>query len=70
MLFFEYEFLAFPQTIRLTLDTNHGARIQDSVKDGRSDRNTGKDPVPLGAVGRLLIPSGNQPEEQVGTPDT
>ena len=72
MLFLAHEFLAFFQPVRLALDIDNGAVMQDTVQDGRGDGDVGKDLVPLGEglVGskdgrRFFIPSGNQLEEQV-----
>ena len=72
MLFLTHKFLAFFQTVRLALDVNDSAVMQDAVQDGGGDGDIGKDLVPLGESlvggkngGRFLIPSGNELEEQV-----
>lgn len=72
MLLLAHKFLAFFQAVRLTLDIDNGAVMQDTVQDGGGDGDVGKDLVPLGEgfVGgkdgrRFFIPSGNQLEEQV-----
>ena len=72
MLFLTHKFLAFFQTVRLALDVNDSAVMQDAVQDGGGDGDVGKDLVPLGEGlvggkdgGRLLISPGNQLEEQV-----
>ena len=76
MLFLAHEFLAFLQAVRLTLDVDNGAVMQDTIQDGGGDGDVGKDLVPLGEGlvggkngGRFLIPSGNELEEQVCTLD-
>ena len=72
MLLLAHKFLAFFQTVRLALDVNDSAVMQDAVQDGGGDGDIGKDLVPLGEGlvggkdgGRLLISPGNQLEEQV-----
>ena len=72
MLLLAHKFLAFFQTVRLALDVDNGAVMQDAVQDGGGDGDIGKDLVPLreGFVGgkdgrRFFIPSGNKLEEQV-----
>ena len=64
LLFLAHKFLAFLQAVRLTLDIDNGAVMQDTVQDGRGDGDVGKDLVPLGESlvggkngGRFLIPS-------------
>ena len=76
LLFLAHEFLAFFQTVRLALDVNDSAVMQDTIQDGGGDGDVGKDLVPLGEGlvggkngGRFLIPSGNELEEQVCTLD-
>ena len=76
MLFLAHKFLAFLQAVRLALDVDNGAVMQDAVQDGGGDGDIGKDLVPLreGFVGgkdgrRFFIPSGNKLEEQVCTLD-
>ena len=39
--------LAFLEAIALALDVDDGAAMQNTVKNGRSDGNIGKDVVPL-----------------------
>ncbi len=72
LLLLAHKFLAFFQTVRLALDVDNGAVMQDAVQDGGGDGDIGKDLVPLreGFVGgkdgrRFFIPSGNKLEEQV-----
>ena len=72
MLLLAHKFLAFFQTVRLALDVNDSAVMQDTIQDGGGDGDVGKDLVPLGEGlvrgkdGRcFLIPSGNELEEQV-----
>ena len=72
MLLLAHKFLAFFQAVRLALDVDNGAVMQDAVQDGGGDGDIGKDLVPLreGFVGgkdgrRFFIPSGNKLEEQV-----
>ena len=74
MLLLAHKFLAFFQAVRLALDVDNGAVMQDTVQDGGGDGDVGKDLVPLGESlvggkngGRFLIPSGNELEEQVCT---
>ena len=74
LLFLTHKFLAFFQAVRLTLDVDNSAVMQDTVQDGGGDGDVGKDLVPLGESlvggkngGRFLIPSGNELEEQVCT---
>ena len=72
MLFLTHEFLSFLQTVRLTLDVDHGAVMQYMIQDGGDNGNIGSDLIPLGEGlvggedgGGFLIPSGDQLEEQV-----
>ena len=72
LLLLAHEFLALLQAVRLALNVNDGAVMQDAVQDGGGDGDVGKDLVPLGEglVGgkdgrRLLIPPGNELEEQI-----
>ena len=72
MLLLAHKFLAFFQAVRLALDVDNGAVMQDAVQDGGGDGDVGKDLVPLregfvgGKDGRcFFIPSGNKLEEQV-----
>ena len=72
LLFLAHEFLTFFQTVRLALDVDHGAVVQDAIQDGGGNGDVGKDLIPLGESlvggkngGRLFVPSGNQLEEQV-----
>ena len=76
MLLLAHKFLAFFQAVRLALDVDNGAVMQDTVQDGGGDGDVGKDLVPLGEGlvggedgGCFLIPSGNELEEQVCTLD-
>ncbi len=50
MLFLTHKFLAFFQTVRLALDVNDSAVMQDAVQDGGGDGDVGKDLVPLGEL--------------------
>ena len=66
LLLLAHKFLAFFQTVRLALDVNDSAVMQDAVQDGGGDGDVGKDLVPLGEGlvggkdgGRLLISPGN-----------
>ena len=43
-----HKFLALLQAVRLTLDVDNGAVMQDTVQDGEGDGDVGKDLVPLG----------------------
>ena len=72
MLFLTHKFLAFFQAVRLTLDVDDGAVMQDTIQDGGGDGDVCKDLVPLGEGlvggedgGRFLIPFGNELTEQV-----
>ena len=76
LLFLAHKFLALLQAVRLALDVDDGAVMQDTVQDGGGDGDVGKNLVPLGEglVGgkdgrRLLIPPGNELEEQVSALD-
>ena len=70
-MFLAHEFLVFFQTVRLALNVDHSAVLQNATQDAGGDGNVGKDLVPLGEglggeYGRhLLAPSGNQLKEQV-----
>ena len=48
LLFLAHEFLTFFQTVRLALDVDHGAVMQNAIQDGGSNGDVGKDLVPLG----------------------
>ena len=48
LLFLAHKFFAFFETVRLALDVDHGAVMQDTVQDGGGDGDVGKDLVPLG----------------------
>ena len=48
LLFPAHEFLALFQTVRLALDVDHGAVMQNAIQDGGSNGDVGKDLVPLG----------------------
>ena len=76
LLFLMHKFLAFFQPVRLTLDVDHGAMMQDAVQNGGSNGDIGKNLIPLGKSfvrGKdrrcLLIPSGDELEKQVGSLD-
>lgn len=72
MLLLLHIFFAFFQPVAFALDIDDGAVVQNMVEDRRGDGDIGKDLIPLGKglVGGkdcrdLLIPSGNELEEQV-----
>ena len=72
LLLLAHKFLAFFEAVRLAFDVNNGAVMQDTIQDGGGDGDVGKDLVPLeeGLIGGedrggLLIPPGNQLEEQI-----
>ena len=72
MLFLTHKFFAFFQPVRLALDVDNGAVMQDTVQDSGGDGDVGKDLVPLGEGlvggkngGRFLIPSGNELEKEI-----
>ena len=72
LLLLAHKFLAFFEAVRLALDVNNGAVMQDTVQDGGGNSDIGKDLVPLGEGligsedgGGLLIASGNQLEKQI-----
>ena len=72
MLLLAHKFLAFFESVRLALDVDDGAVMQDTIQDGGGNGNVSKDLVPLGEGligsedgGSLLIPSGNQLKEQI-----
>ncbi len=76
VLLLAHKFLALFEAVRLALDVNDGAVVQDTVENGGGDRNVGKNLVPLGEGfvggkdgGGFLIPSGDELEEQIGTLD-
>ena len=48
LLFLAHKFLSFLETVRLALDVNHGAVMQDTVQDSGGNGDVGKDFVPLG----------------------
>ena len=73
LLFLAHKFLAFFQPVGLTLDVNDSAVMQDTIQDGGGNGDVGKDLIPLrkGLVGGeygggLLIPPGDELEEQIG----
>ena len=73
LLLLAHKFLALLQTVRLALDVDDSAVVQDAVQDGGGDGDVGKDLIPLreGLVGgkdggRLLVPPCNELEEQIG----
>ena len=53
LLFLAHEFVAFFQAVRLALDIDHSAVVQDAVQDGGDNGDIDKDLVPLreGLVG-------------------
>ena len=72
LLFLAHKFLALLQAVRLALDVNDGAVMQDTIQDGGGDGDAGKDLVLLGEGlaggkdgGGLFIPSCNKLEEQI-----
>ena len=72
LLFLAHKFLAFFQSVGLTLDVNNGAVMQDTIQDGGGNGDVGKDFVPLGEGlirgeygGGFLIAPGNELKEQV-----
>ena len=76
MLFLAHKFFALLQAVRLALDVDHGAVVQNAIQDGGGNGDVCKDLVPLGEGlvrgkngGCFLIPSGNELEEQVCTLD-
>lgn len=76
LLLLAHKFLALLQTVRLALDVDDSAVVQDAVQDGGGDGDVGKDLIPLreGLVGgkdggRLLVPPCNELEEQIGPLD-
>ena len=71
-----HKFLALLEAVRLALDVNDSAVMQDAVENGGGDCNVGKNLVPLGEGfvggkdgGGFLITSGDELEEQIGTLD-
>ena len=71
-MFLAHKFLAFLEAVRLTLDVNNGAVMQDTVQDSGGNGDVGKDLVPLGEGlvgsengGCLLIASGQQSGNRV-----
>ena len=72
LLFLAHEFLAFLETVGFAPDVDDGSVMQDTIEDGGGNGDVGKDLVPLGEGligsedgGGLLIPPGNQLEEQI-----
>ena len=72
LLFLAHKFLAFLEAIRFALDVNDSAVMQNTIEDGRGNGDVGKDLIPLGEGligsedgGGLLIPPGNQLEEEI-----
>ena len=72
LLFLAHKFLALLQAVRIALDVNYGAVMQDAIQNGGGDGDVGKDLVALGEGlvggkdgGRFLIPSGNELKEQI-----
>ncbi len=45
-----YKFLALLEPVRLALDVDDGAVVQDAVENGGNNGNVGKNLVPLGKV--------------------
>ena len=67
LLFLAHEFLAFFQPVRLALDVDNGAVMQDTIQDSGGDGGVGKDLIPLGEglvggkdSGRFLVPGSIQ----------
>ena len=76
LLFLAHKFLALLQAVRLALDVNHSAVMQDTIQDSGGDGDVGKDLIPLGEglvggkdSGRFLVPPGNELKEQACTLD-
>ena len=72
LLLLAHKFLTFLEAVRLALDVNNGAVMQDTIQDGGGNSDVCKDLIPLGKGligsedgGGLLIPSGNQLEEKI-----
>ena len=72
LLFLTHKFLTLLEAIRFALDVNDGAVMQNPVQDSGGNGDVGKDFVPLGEGligsedgGGLLIPPGNQLEEEI-----
>ena len=72
LLLLAHKFLSFLETVRLALDVDHSAVMQDTLQDSEGNGDVGKDLVPLGEglvggedSGGLLIASGNQLEKQI-----
>ena len=72
LLFLAHKFLALLQAVRLALNVNHSAVMQDTIQDCGGDRDIGEDLIPLGEsfVGGkycrgLFVSSGNELKEQV-----
>ncbi len=76
LLFLAHKFLALLEAVRLALDVNDGAVVQDTVENGGGNSNVGENLVPLGEGfvgskdgGGFLITSGDELEEQIGALD-
>ena len=72
LLLLAHKFLSLLEPVRLTFDVDHSAVMQDTVQDGGGNGDVSKNLVPLGEGligsedgGGLLIPPGNQLEEQI-----
>ena len=74
LLFLLHKLLSFFETVALAFDVDDGAVMQHAIKNGRGDGHIGEHFIPLGEglvagkdSGDLLIPSGNELEEQIGS---
>ena len=72
LLLLAHKFLSLFEAVRLALDINDGAVMQNAIEDSGGNGDVGKDLVPLreGLIGSedgggLLITPGNQLEEQI-----
>ncbi len=48
LLFLTHKFFAFFQPVRLALDVDNGAVMQDTIQNSGGDGDVGKDLIPLG----------------------
>ncbi len=76
LLFLAHKFLALLETVRLALDINDGAVMQDSVENGGGNGNVGENLVSVGEGfvgskdgGGFLITSGDKLEKQISALD-
>ena len=74
LLFLFHKLLSFFEPVAFALDVNDGAVMQYTIENGRGNGHVGKHLVPLreGLVagkysGDLLVPSGNELKEQIGS---